>query len=165
MKTTSENYLSATVTDAVVTVPAYFGNDQLAATKRACNAAGLNVLRLRIINEPTAAAITYSLTSTSREEEEQTEGRYVLVFDLGGGTLDVSIALIMNTHCMVMSTSGDVHLGGHDFAICLANHCAEEFDRANKTNTKGDPTAMCLLRTACEKAKRHFFGSNPFVSM
>lgn len=153
MKTAAEKYLGATVTHAVVTVPAYFSNNQRVATERACNAVRLTVLR--IINEPTAAAIAYNLTSTSGEEEEQTEGRYVLIFDLGGGTLNVSIVSIINTHCVVMSTSECMHLGGRDFDTHLVNHCAKEFERDNKTNVTANLKAMCRLRTECEEAKRY----------
>ncbi len=124
MKETAEAYLGGTVTKAVVTVPAYFNDSQRQATKDAGMIAGLDVLR--IINEPTAAAIAYGL-------DKKTEGeKNVLIFDLGGGTFDVSLLTIEEGIFEVKATAGDTHLGGEDFDNRLVNHFVQEFKRKNK---------------------------------
>lgn len=148
MKTTAEAYLGYEVKDAVITVPAYFDEAQRQATKDAGAIAGLNVMR--IINEPTAAAIAYGL-------QKDKEGEYnVLIFDLGGGTFDVSILSIDDGAFEVKSTSGDTHLGGSDFDQLITDHLLEEFLRKNKTLTKADITdrVMRRLRSQAERAKR-----------
>ncbi|KAG8935099.1 70-kilodalton heat shock protein [Tulasnella sp. 418] len=146
MKETAEAYLGGTVKDAVVTVPAYFNDSQRQATKDAGVIAGLNVLR--IINEPTAAAIAYGL-------DKQTVGeRNVLIFDLGGGTFDVSLLTIDSGIFEVKATAGDTHLGGEDFDNRLVNHFVDEFKRKNKKDLSSNPRALRRLRTACERAKR-----------
>ena len=124
MKETAESYLGGTVKDAVVTVPAYFNDSQRQATKDAGVIAGLNVLR--IINEPTAAAIAYGL------DKKVTGERNVLIFDLGGGTFDVSLLTIEEGIFEVKATAGDTHLGGEDFDNRLVNHFVQEFKRKNK---------------------------------
>jgi len=135
-----------TVTDAVVTVPAYFNDSQRQATKDAGTISGLNVLR--IINEPTAAAIAYGL-----DKKVGTE-RNVLIFDLGGGTFDVSILTIEDGIFEVKSTSGDTHLGGEDFDSRMVNHFIQEFKRKHKKDISDNKRALRRLRTACERAKR-----------
>jgi len=146
MKETAEAYLGKTVTDAVVTVPAYFSDSQRQATKDAGTIAGLNVLR--IINEPTAAAIAYGL------DKKVTQERNVLIFDLGGGTFDVSILTIEDGIFEVKSTSGDTHLGGEDFDQRMVNHFVQEFKRKHKKDIIENKRAVRRLRTACERAKR-----------
>ena len=146
MKETAEAYLETTVTNAVVTVPAYFNDSQRQATKDAGVIAGLNVLR--IINEPTAAAIAYGLDKKVLGE------RKVLIFDLGGGTFDVSLLTIEEGIFEVKATAGDTHLGGEDFDNRLVNHFVAEFKRKNKKDISGNPRALRRLRTACERAKR-----------
>jgi len=147
MKETAENYLGVKVTDAVVTVPAYFNDSQRQSTKDAGTIAGLNVLR--VINEPTAAAIAYGLDKTSSSGE-----RNVLIFDLGGGTFDVSVLTIDGGLFEVRSTAGDTHLGGEDFDHRLVNHFTQEFKRKHKKDISSNKRALKRLRTACEKAKR-----------
>ena len=151
MKETAEAYLGKEVTDAVITVPAYFNDSQRQATKDAGAIAGLNVLR--IINEPTAAAIAYGLDSNEKGETN------VLVFDLGGGTFDVSLLTIDDGIFEVKATSGDTHLGGEDFDSRMVNHFAAEFKRKNKKDLTGNPKSLRRLRTACERAKRSLSSS------
>jgi heat shock protein 1/8 len=146
MREIAEAYLGKAVTDAVVTVPAYFNDSQRQATKDAGTIAGLNVLR--IINEPTAAAIAYGL-----DKKVGTE-RNVLIFDLGGGTFDVSILTIEDGIFEVKSTSGDTHLGGEDFDNRMVNHFVQEFKRKHKKDISENKRALRRLRTACERAKR-----------
>jgi L1 cell adhesion molecule like protein len=146
MKEIAEAYLGKTVTDAVVTVPAYFNDSQRQATKDAGTISGMNVLR--IINEPTAAAIAYGL-----DKKVGTE-RNVLIFDLGGGTFDVSILTIEDGIFEVKSTSGDTHLGGEDFDNRMVNHFVQEFKRKHKKDISENKRALRRLRTACERAKR-----------
>ena len=146
MKETSENYLGCKVNDAVVTVPAYFNDSQRQATKDAGTIAGLNVLR--IINEPTAAAIAYGLDKKDEGEKN------VLIFDLGGGTFDVSLLSIEDGIFEVKATAGDTHLGGEDFDNRLVNHFVQEFKRKNKKDLTSNQRALRRLRTACERAKR-----------
>ena len=146
MKETAEGYLGTTVKDAVVTVPAYFNDSQRQATKDAGLIAGLNVMR--IINEPTAAAIAYGLDKKSEEEKN------VLIFDLGGGTFDVSLLSIEDGIFEVKATAGDTHLGGEDFDNRLVNFFIQEFKRKNKKDISTNQRALRRLRTACERAKR-----------
>jgi len=146
MKETAEAFIGAPVTDAVITVPAYFNDSQRQATKDAGAIAGLNVLR--IINEPTAAAIAYGL-----DKKHGTE-RNVLIFDLGGGTFDVSVLAIEEGIFEVKSTAGDTHLGGEDFDNRMVSHFVAEFKRKHKKELTANPRALRRLRTACERAKR-----------
>ena len=147
MKETAEGYLGGTVKDAVVTVPAYFNDSQRQATKDAGLIAGLNVLR--IINEPTAAAIAYGLDKKGSKGEHN-----VLIFDLGGGTFDVSLLAIDEGIFEVKATAGDTHLGGEDFDNRLVNFFIQEFKRKTKKDISGNQRALRRLRTACERAKR-----------
>ena len=147
MKEIAEAYLGQTVTDAVVTVPAYFNDSQRQATKDAGTISGLNILR--IINEPTAAAIAYGLDKKVSGGEKN-----VLIYDLGGGTFDVSILTIEDGIFEVKSTSGDTHLGGEDFDIRMVNHFIQEFKRKHKKDISDNKRAIRRLRTACERAKR-----------
>ena len=147
MREIAESYLGSKVTDAVITVPAYFNDSQRQATKDAGAIAGLNVLR--IINEPTAAALAYGLDKNLKGE------RNVLIFDLGGGTFDVSILTIDEGSLFeVKSTAGDTHLGGEDFDNRLVNHFLEDFKRKHKKDMSGNARGLRRLRTACERAKR-----------
>merc|ERR1711872_168814 len=147
MKETAEAYLGTDVKEAVITVPAYFNDSQRQATKDAGVISGLNVLR--IINEPTAAAIAYGLDKKKGAQECN-----VLIFDLGGGTFDVSILTIDGGIFEVKSTAGDTHLGGEDFDNRLVDHFVNEFKRKHKKDIKGNKRAVRRLRTACERAKR-----------
>jgi len=144
LKRDAEAYLNDTVTDAVITVPAYFNDAQRQATKEAGEIAGLNVLR--IINEPTAAALAYGL---DKGEKEQT----ILVFDLGGGTFDVSLLEIGDGIVEVKATSGDNHLGGDDWDERLVTHLATQFKNAHGVDLTKDKMALQRLREAAEKAK------------
>ena len=146
MKKTAESYLGHKVTKAVITVPAYFNDSQRASTKDAARICGLEVLR--IINEPTAAALAYGLDKKCEDE------RNVLIFDLGGGTFDVSLLTIDNGLFEVKSTAGDTHLGGEDFDSRMVTHLIDEFRRKEKLDIRGNNRAVRRLRTACEKAKR-----------
>ncbi|KAG5357478.1 Heat shock protein 70 1 [Yarrowia sp. C11] len=146
MKETAEGYLGTKVNDAVITVPAYFNDSQRQATKDAGLIAGLNVQR--IINEPTAAAIAYGL------DKKETGERNVLIFDLGGGTFDVSLLSIEDGIFEVKATAGDTHLGGEDFDNRLVNHFVQEFKRKHKKDISINQRALRRLRTACERAKR-----------
>lgn len=146
MKDTAEAYLGKTCKNVVVTVPAYFNDSQRQATKDAGTIAGLNVLR--IINEPTAAAIAYGLDKKVGHE------RNVLIFDLGGGTFDVSILTIEDGIFEVKATAGDTHLGGEDFDNRLVEHFKEEFKRKYKKDLSQNKRAVRRLRTAAERAKR-----------
>merc|ERR1712226_861257 len=148
MKETAEAYLGKPVTDAVVTVPAYFNDAQRQATKDAGVIAGINVLR--IVNEPTAAAIAYGLDKKKNNEKEKN----VLIFDLGGGTFDVSILSIEDGIFEVKSAAGDTHLGGEDFDNRMVDHFMKEFQRKHKKDITGNKRALRRLRTACERAKR-----------
>lgn len=146
MKETAESYMGVTITDAVVTVPAYFNDSQRQATKDAAVIAGLNCIR--IINEPTAAAIAYGL------DKNKDEDKNVLIFDLGGGTFDVSLLNIEGGIFEVKATAGDTHLGGEDFDTRLLRHFSDEFKRKHKKDLTGNPRSLRRLRTACERAKR-----------
>jgi len=148
MKETAEAYLGHTIKDAVITVPAYFNDAQRQATKDAGVISGLNVLR--IINEPTAAAIAYGL---DKKKQNNTE-KNVLIFDLGGGTFDVSILSIDDGIFEVKSTAGDTHLGGEDFDNRMVEHFVKEFQRKHKKDISSNKRALRRLRTACERAKR-----------
>jgi L1 cell adhesion molecule like protein len=148
MKEIAEAYLGHAVNNAVVTVPAYFNDSQRQATKDAGAIAGLNVLR--IINEPTAAAIAYGLDKKASKSGEQN----VLIFDLGGGTFDVSLLTIEEGIFEVKATAGDTHLGGEDFDNRLVNHFVAEFRRKHKKDISANAKALRRLRTACERAKR-----------
>ena len=148
MRETAEAHLGHSVKDAVVTVPAYFNDSQRQATKDAGVIAGLNVLR--IINEPTAAAIAYGLDKKKSNGKESN----VLIFDLGGGTFDVSILSIDDGIFEVKSTAGDTHLGGEDFDNRLVDHFIKEFQRKHKKDISQNKRAIRRLRTACERAKR-----------
>ena len=148
MREIAEAFLGHSVKNAVVTVPAYFNDSQRQATKDAGLIAGLNVLR--IINEPTAAAIAYGLDKKSSSTREKN----VLIFDLGGGTFDVSILTIEEGIFEVKATAGDTHLGGEDFDNRMVNHFAQEFKRKYKKDISGNARALRRLRTACERAKR-----------
>jgi len=149
MKEVAEAYLGKEVKNAVVTVPAYFNDSQRQATKDAAVIAGINCMR--IINEPTAAAIAYGL---DKKAESGGAERNVLIFDLGGGTFDVSLLTIEEGIFEVKATAGDTHLGGEDFDQRLMNHFVQEFKRKNKKDITGNPRALRRLRTACERAKR-----------
>lgn len=145
MKEVAESYLGQTVTDAVISVPAYFNDAQRQSTKDAGTIAGLNVLR--IINEPTCAALAYGL-------DKKIEDKHVLIFDCGGGTFDVSVLSIDNGVFEVKSTAGDNHLGGEDFDNRLVTHFANEFKRKYNKDLFTNPKAVSRLRTASERAKR-----------
>ena len=144
MKKTAEDYLGTTVTDAVITVPAYFNDSQRKATKEAGEIAGLNVQR--IVNEPTAAALAYGL------DKDQSDKR-IAVFDLGGGTFDISILELGDGVIEVKSTNGDTHLGGDDFDQRIINWLAEEFMNDEGIDLRKDPMALQRLKEAAEKAK------------
>lgn len=152
MKETAESYLGESVKDAVITVPAYFNDAQRKATKDAGIIAGLNVLR--IINEPTAAAIAYGFDKKSDQE------RNILIFDLGGGTFDVSLLSIDDGIFEVKATAGDTHLGGEDFDNKLVDHFVQEFKRKYKKDITNNSRSLRRLRTACERAKRTLSSSN-----
>jgi molecular chaperone DnaK len=143
IKKTAEAYLGEPVTDAVITVPAYFDDSQRQATKDAGKIAGLNVLR--IINEPTAASLAYGLDKTKEET--------IAVFDLGGGTFDISILEIGDGIFEVKSTNGDTHLGGEDFDLCILDFLADEFKRDQGIDLRKDTMALQRLKEAGEKAK------------
>ncbi len=162
LKKTAEDYLGATVTQAVITVPAYFNDAQRQATKDAGKIAGLDVKR--IINEPTAAALAYGIDKTDKEQT-------VLVFDLGGGTFDVSILHLADGTFEVVSTAGDNHLGGDDFDELIMKYLIAEFKKENGVDLSNDKMAMQRLKDASEKAKKELSGvtsstiSLPFISM
>merc|ERR1712017_4082 len=151
MKETGEAFTGKDIKDVVITVPAYFNDSQRQSTKDAGAIAGLNVLR--IINEPTAAAIAYGLDKKSAGETN------VLIFDLGGGTFDVSLLTIDDGIFEVKATAGDTHLGGEDFDNRLVNHFVQEFKRKHKKDISSNPRALRRLRTACERAKRQLSSS------
>ena len=144
MKKTAEDYLGTTVTDAVITVPAYFNDSQRQATKEAGEIAGLNVKR--IVNEPTAAALAYGLDKTNKDQK-------IAVFDLGGGTFDISILELGDGVFEVKSTNGDTHLGGDDFDHVIIDWLADEFMKEEGMDLRQDPMALQRLKEAAEKAK------------
>ncbi|XP_057436413.1 heat shock 70 kDa protein 4-like [Lotus japonicus] len=148
MKEIAEAFLGSPVKNAVITVPAYFNDSQRKATKDAGAIAGLNVMR--IINEPTAAGLAYGLQKKSSFNEK----RNVFIFDLGGGTFDVSLLTIKDDNFEVKATAGDTHLGGEDFDNRMVDHFVKEFKRKYKKDISEDPRALRRLRTACERAKR-----------
>ncbi|NDE62810.1 MAG: molecular chaperone DnaK [Chlamydiae bacterium] len=162
MKETAEAYLGEKVTEAVITVPAYFNDSQRQATKDAGRIAGLNVQR--IINEPTAAALAYGL-------DKQHTDKKIIVFDLGGGTFDVSVLEIGDGVFEVLSTNGDTHLGGDDFDNVIVAHLIEEFKKENGIDLHNDRMALQRLRDAAEKAKCDLSGmvstdvNLPFITM
>eukprot|EP01064_Diplonema_japonicum_P008924 TRINITY_DN163_c0_g1_i1.p1 TRINITY_DN163_c0_g1~~TRINITY_DN163_c0_g1_i1.p1 ORF type:complete len:652 (+),score=266.43 TRINITY_DN163_c0_g1_i1:51-2006(+) len=146
MKETAEAFLGKEIKKSVVTVPAYFNDSQRQATKDAGTISGMEVLR--IINEPTAAAIAYGLDKADEAEQN------ILIFDLGGGTFDVTLLTIDGGIFEVKATAGDTHLGGEDFDNRMVNHFVEEFKRKNKKDLTVNQRALRRLRTACERAKR-----------
>jgi len=146
MKEVAESFLGETVTHAVVTVPAYFNDAQRQATKDAGTIAGLKVER--VLNEPTAAAIAYGLDRTSTKEEN------ILVFDLGGGTFDVTLLTLDNGVFEVKATAGDTHLGGEDFDQRMMDHCIAQFKKKHSLDLTKDNKAIARLRRQCEVAKR-----------
>jgi len=154
MKQTAEAFLGTRVREAVITVPAYFNDSQRQATKDAGEIAGLQVLR--IVNEPTAAAIAYGLDrlDANRKKQEVTKETNILVFDMGGGTFDVSILNIDGTVFEVKATAGDPHLGGEDFDNRLLSYCIAEFRRKFQSDPSRNQRAIRRLRTQCERAKR-----------
>lgn len=145
MKSIAEEYLGKKVTHAVVTVPAYFNDAQRQATKNAGTIAGLNILR--IVNEPTAAAIAYGLDKTDDEKQ-------IIVYDLGGGTFDVSLLSIEGGVFQVLATAGDTHLGGEDFDYSLVKHFAKLFKKKHGIDVNSNPKAIAKLKREAEKAKR-----------
>lgn len=147
MKNIAESYVGETITDCVITVPAYFNDACRQATKDAGTIAGFNVLR--VINEPTAAALAYGLDKVKDKKEKN-----VLIFDCGGGTHDVSLLNISDGIFEVKATSGDTHLGGEDLDQILVNHCIQEFKKKHNTDLSQDKKACRRLHTACERAKR-----------
>ena len=161
MKETAESNLGDEVTQAVITVPAYFNDAQRQATKDAGKIAGLEVLR--IINEPTAAALAYGL--------EKKGSKTIAVYDLGGGTFDISILEIDDGLFEVKSTNGDTFLGGEDFDLRIVDHLADEFKKENGVDLKADKMALQRLKEAAEKAKIELSSSSqteinqPFISM
>ena len=154
MKEIAEAYIGKPVNNAVVTVPAYFNDAQRQATKDAGTIAGLNILR--IINEPTAAAIAYGL---DKKGDEST----VLIFDLGGGTFDVSLLTIDEGIFEVKATAGDTHLGGEDFDNRMVEYFKQEFKKKHKKDISDNQRALRRLRTACERAKRTLSSSTQAV--
>jgi L1 cell adhesion molecule like protein len=148
MKECAEAFLGKKVKKAVVTVPAYFNDSQRQATKDAGTISGMDVIR--IINEPTAAAIAYGLNKEKVKQE-----RNVLIFDLGGGTFDVSILTIEEGVFEVKATNGNTHLGGEDFDNRMVEYFRDEFKRKYKLDLSENPRALRRLRTACERAKRN----------
>jgi len=153
MKEIAESFLGEEVKDAVITVPAYFNDSQRQATKDAGNIAGLNVIR--IINEPTAAAIAYGLNSSSIKEE-----RNILIFDAGGGTMDVSLLNIDDGIFEVLATAGDCHLGGEDIDNRLVQHFITEFKRKHKKDISDNPRSVKRLKVGCERLKRTLSSSS-----
>ncbi len=144
MKATAEDYLGTEVKEAVITVPAYFNDAERQATKEAGQIAGLEVKR--IINEPTAAALAYGLDKKDKDMK-------IAVYDLGGGTFDISILELGDGVFEVKSTNGDVHLGGDDFDSVIINWLAEEFKKDEGLDLRKDPMALQRLKEAAEKAK------------
>ncbi len=151
MKQISEEYLGKKIEDAVITVPAYFNDSQRQSTKDAGRIAGLNVLR--IINEPTAAAIAYGLNKMNKSDSN------ILIFDLGGGTFDISILTLCEDAFQVKATKGDTHLGGEDFDNLLVQFCMKEFKNQTEIDIRGNQKALRRLKLACEKAKKDLSAS------
>ena len=144
LKKDAESYLGQTVDKAVITVPAYFNDAQRQATKDAGKIAGLNVLR--IINEPTSAALAYGL--------DHGQAQKIMVYDLGGGTFDVSLIEIGDNLIEVLATAGDNHLGGDDFDERLVTYIVDDYKRTKRINLSKDPVAMQRIREAAEDAKK-----------
>lgn len=156
MKETAEAHLGHPVTDAVITVPAYFNDSQRQATKDAGAICGLNVLR--IINEPTAAALAYGLDAKAKG------AKTILVYDMGGGTFDVSLLEIEDGVFEVKATAGDTHLGGEDFTNKLLDHCVQEFERKNRGMVvRKNQRALRRLQAECDAAKRTLSSSTQAV--
>src|SRR5204862_3429166 len=151
MKKTAEDYLGSEVTEAVITVPAYFNDAQRQATKEAGEIAGLKVMR--IINEPTAAALAYGLDKKGKDQK-------IAVYDLGGGTFDISVLELGDGVFEVLSTNGDTHLGGDDFDQKIINWLAEEFKNDEGIDLRQDPMALQRLKEAAETAKIELSSSN-----
>ena len=151
MKKTAEDFFGTEVTRAVVTVPAYFNDAQRQATKEAGEIAGLKVER--IINEPTAAALAYGMDKTDKDMK-------IAVYDLGGGTFDISVLELGDGVFEVKSTNGDTHLGGYDFYQVLIDWMAEEFKSEENMDLRKDPMALQRLKEAAEKAKIELSSSN-----
>ena len=147
MKETAEAFMGTSVKDAVITVPAYFNDSQRQATKDAGSIAGLNILR--IINEPTAAAIAYGLDKEKGQGEKN-----VLIYDLGGGTFDVTLLAIEDGVFEVKATAGDTHLGGEDFDRRLVEHCVQDFKRRFNNDISNNKRSMRRLQNSCEIAKK-----------
>ena len=156
MKKMAEDYLEEPVEDAVITVPAYFSNSQRQATLDAAQIAGLNVKR--IINEPTAASMAYKL------QEKLADGSHILVFDLGGGTFDVSVLMLDEDVLEVKATGGDPNLGGDDFNILLVRHFQKEISRKHQWDMTSNHRATQRLTEACEKLKRNLSAENTMFS-
>ena len=156
MKRMAEGYLEEPVENAVITVPAYFSNSQRQATKDAAQIAGLNVKR--IINEPTAASMAYNL------QEKLADGSHILIYDLGGGTFDVSVLLLDEDLLQVKATGGDPNLGGDDFSIILVRHFQNMISRKHQWDISSNKRATQRLTEACEKLKRNLSASNTTVS-
>lgn len=155
MKDVATRRLQAEVTKAVITVPAYFNDGQRQATFDAARIAGFEVLR--IINEPTAAALAYAVQRPSNEKKK------VVVFDFGGGTLDITILDMHGLRLEVIGTGGDTHLGGEDFVNVLADHCVREFKKLNHdVMSEPSPKAMQKLREMCEEAKKELSGRSSY---
>jgi heat shock protein 1/8 len=152
MKQTAEAFLGKEVKDMVITVPAYFGDAQRQATKDAATIAGINVVR--IINEPTAAAIAYGLDQQASSSPTGAGDKNVLIFDLGGGTFDVTILAVDDGLFQVLATGGDAHLGGEDVDNRLVEHFAAEFTRKHRIDVKTNAKSLKRLKMACERAKR-----------
>ena len=155
MKKTAEDYLGQEVTEAVITVPAYFSDSQRQATKEAGQIAGLEVKR--IVNEPTAAVLAYGLDKAHKDMK-------IAVFDLGGGTFDISILEFGGGVFEVLSTNGDTHLGGDDFDQVIINWLVEEFKNDEGADLTQDPMALQRLKEAAEKAKIELSSSTPLIS-
>lgn len=145
MKEVAESYLGEKVTNAVVTVPAYFNDAQRAATKDAGTIAGLNVMR--VVNEPTAAALAYGLDKNDKE-------RHIVVYDLGGGTFDVSALTVEDGVFEVLATAGDTHLGGEDFDQRVMDFFVKKYNKEHSTDITKNPKTMGKLKREVEKAKR-----------
>merc|ERR1712232_870479 len=154
MKDTAETYMGKSIEKAVITVPAYFNDSQRQATKDAGTISGMEVMR--IINEPTAAAVAYGMGIKEHAKGE----RNALIFDLGGGTFDVSLLTIEEGIFEVKATAGDTHLGGEDFDNRMVDHFVLEFKRKHKKDISGNPRALRRLRTSCERAKRTLSASS-----
>src|SRR5260370_32437889 len=161
IKADAESYLGGKVTQAVITVPAYFDDSERQATKQAGEIAGLEVMR--IINEPTAAALAYGL--------DKKNAHTIAVYDLGGGTFDISVLELGEGVYEVKSTNGDTHLGGDDFDQAIIDYLADEFKKENNVDLRKDPQALQRLKESAEKAKIELSSSTeaeinqPFITM